>query len=154
MKSVSDGIKALLALLDALPNKQLIGARLWDAGRGCGCLFGSVMPEGVREGLRVSPVTATSRGVVPNGEGAKAWMQEVGLPPIWVAALVQLNDFEPYPIGDGEVETPEEKYARVYGVLTQLAKCSEAGLDAVMRTWVGVSKVPLYKPIENWGAFQ
>ena len=153
MKPVSDGIKALLALLDALPSKRLIGSRLWDEGMGCGCLFGSVMPLGVREGLRISPVTATSRGVVANSEAVREWMREVGLPPIWVAVLVQMNDFEPK-ASEGLVEVPEQKYERVYGVLTQLAKCSETGLDAVMRTWIGVSKVPLYKPIESWEAFQ
>jgi len=153
MKSVSDGIKALLALLDALLSKRLMGAKLWDVGMGCGCLFGSVMPPGVREGLRISPVVATSRGVVPNSDAAREWMEGVGLPPIWVAALVQMNDFEPR-AEEGFVESQREKYDRVYGVLTQLAKCSETGLDAVMRTWVGVSKVPLYKPIESWEAFQ
>lgn len=153
MKSVSDGIKALLALLDALPSKRLISSRLWDEGMGCGCLFGSVMPPGVREGLRISPVTATSRGVVPNSEAVRDWMSEVGLPPIWVAVLVQMNDFEPR-ADEGFRETQGEKYARVYGVLTQLAKCSESGLDAVMRTWTRTGAVPLYKPIESWEAFQ
>lgn len=153
MKPVSGGIKALLALLDALPSKRLIGSRLWDEGMGCGCLFGSVMPLGVREGLRISPVTATSRGVVANSEAVREWMREVGLPPIWVAVLVQMNDFEPK-ASEGLVEVPEQKYERVYGVLTQLAKCSESGLDAVMRTWARTGSIPIYSAIESWEAFQ
>lgn len=146
MKTVLDGIKALLAMLDELPNKKLIASKLWSDEKECGCLFGSVMPQTIRETLRVSPVMISSRGLAWTNALAKGWGEALGLTTEWTAALIQLND-----IGE---ETPEAKYARVYGVLTELSKCSPAGLDAIMRVWKDSRSFPVYEEIKNWSVYQ
>lgn len=146
MKKVSDGIKALLEMLDALPNKKLIASKLWSEEKACGCLFGSVMPREVLIHLHLSPVMIGSRGLVWTHETAKGWGEGLGLTTAWAAALVQMND-------TGE-ETPEAKYTRVYGVLTELSKCTESGLDAILRMWKDTRSFPVYAPVENWSVYQ
>lgn len=146
MKTVLDGIKALLSMLDALPDKRLISRKLWSNEEACGCLFGSVMPREVRDTMRISPVMIGSRGLCWTHATAKHWGEGLGLTEEWVAVLVAMND-----IGE---ETPEAKYARVYGVLTELSKCSPAGLDAIMRVWKDTRNFPVYEEIKNWSVYQ
>ncbi len=86
-------MRAVIEALEGLSNKRLARGVLWDEGRRCGCLIGSIAPRVVTATCGNTLVLGSEnpRCLFASAE-AKAWAESFGLTAEEVDYLQKLND--------------------------------------------------------------
>lgn len=86
-------MRAVIEALEGLSDKRLARGILWDEGRKCGCLIGSIAPREVTATCGNTLVLGSSnpRCLFASAE-AKAWAESFGLTAEEVDYLQRLND--------------------------------------------------------------